>query len=738
MSADTTPSPVGTETANQPSGLVALLAQSRQTTLIVLLVVGLIGLIGAGICVAGAVGKFEKKDAAKKDLTESLNKSPLDEEKEKKPEKSLTLPYQSDYTLGAICFAMLSIAGLGLAVYHWLTPPGLTEAERFSLARKIILLGGGLIGLSLMIGAIAFFLLWFKSASLWIDEKKASEAKFVLLPVLTFLLGAGLAFVSTGPARAEERQNPMLRRLIYGSNLVISIFLVGLLLVILNAFIAVRLPNRLDTTEAGVNSIVLSESTKQYLLNLNRKVVVYTLLPESNSALYTRIFGDTRKLLSTCSELNPNLFVVNDLSFTLNRSEVQKLQSRFPQIDKSNPVGLLVTIEDDEKRARFIPFSDLVKEENNGMRRGSSGSPISFVGEAKLVGELITLGEDGQKPVIYFTQSAKELSISTSMDPKNAALPERQCTTLKKKLEAAFMQVKELKEDINPNTAFKVPDDAAVVVVADPLVPLSQRMLEALKTYMSSGDKKGRLVVLSGAHTDGGSQAVLNTGIEPLLVEYGISLRPEALYAQPSNRSAARSMLGGMNPALIKERNPIAQSYGDRQMPFINNRAIDLLSNPPPNGSRAQPIYLSSESRATWREPEVLRNPEKEFENIVKNASQELFARKQILSPDESQILAALSSDENGGRVIVFGTGELFSDDFTARNFREPIQAELLAGCCNWLVKRPEAANVVSKPYGYWVPPANVEATRVFFLPVGIVLLGILAVGAGVWVFRRK
>ena len=62
------------------------------------------------------------------------------------------------------------------------------------------------------------------------------------------------------PARAEERNNPTLRRLVYGSNFGLTVLLLFVVLVIANVVVALRVPNKLDTTETGFYS--LSDSTK--------------------------------------------------------------------------------------------------------------------------------------------------------------------------------------------------------------------------------------------------------------------------------------------------------------------------------------------------------------------------------------------------------------------------------------------------------------------------------------------
>ena len=146
---------------------------------------------------------------------------------------------------------MGAAVGLGVGGSVLAKVPKPDVAGQRADARVAILLAGGLFGFVLMVGGLWFFYLWFGSLTAWLDQGKRGEAKWVLGPILAFLAGAGLAFVSAQPARAEERNNPLLRRLVYGANLGLSALLLLLILPVGNVFASLRVPNQLDTTPAG-------------------------------------------------------------------------------------------------------------------------------------------------------------------------------------------------------------------------------------------------------------------------------------------------------------------------------------------------------------------------------------------------------------------------------------------------------------------------------------------------------
>jgi len=65
-------------------------------------------------------------------------------------------------------------------------------------------------------------------------------------------------------------------------------------------------------------------------------------------------------------------------------------------------------------------------------------------------------------------------------------------------------------------------------------------------------------------------------------------------------------------------------------------------------------------------------------------------------------------------------------------------EADLFAATVNYLKERPAVANITEKQYGTYTPPKNADPVRLYFLPLGVAVLGLVALGIGVWVFRQK
>src|SRR5262249_2249745 len=137
------------------------------------------------------------------------------------------------------------------------------------------------------------------------------------------------------------------------------------------------------------------------------------------------------------------------------------------------------------------------------------------------------LTESENKSVVYFTQSAGELSI-TGGGPRGGTPPQLSAARLRDYLQRNNLEVRPL--TLDPKDP-KVPADAAGLIVAEPRQPLDPAHVEAITKYMHDprpGGKKGKLIVLAGA-TLGPKNEILRTGLEGLLREFTVELEPKIL-----------------------------------------------------------------------------------------------------------------------------------------------------------------------------------------------------------------
>jgi hypothetical protein len=424
-----------------------------------------------------------------------------------------------------------------------------------------------------------------------------------------------------------------------------------------------------------------------------------------------------------------------------NKRELAQLQEKYSRIgrDPSNrdAYGLLLTVGEDEKRHSFIPLKDLFEVDPK------TGDLKGFSGESKVMRELRFLADNEQKPVIYFTQANGELSIGGTPGAEMLSSSPT-ANLLKASLERNYLDVRPLSFPIKDPA---VPNDASVVIVAEPQTPLSPASAEAIRKYMTL--RKGKLIVLAGAAPGPNDRGMAKTGLESLLTEFNVRLGDKFLYTNAEETPEYRIALAIFNPSL---QNPIAQTFSKQirgALIFQNPREVAPISNGNPQ-YQASPLIFSAPGKYTWLEEDRVspNDIDRVLTDLSKNAA--LQARK--LMTERPRSLAVVVSEstppasphggpsEGTGRLLVIGNSSLFTDQVVQRARSVPL-LDIIGVSIDWLRDRPPlSTEVESKKYKEYMPPepASVNRTRLEYLPLGLSLLLVTGVGAGVWVVRRK
>lgn len=690
-----------------------------------------------------------------------LSTAPVTDEKDKSltsltqevSEKVVT-PSPTQYVFGAMGTALGLVIVGGVGAYLLVSLPKPTEKEQRIEARVVMLAVGGLLGAVLMVVGGIYFYLWSDSLTNWLGKDQEKQAQWTLIPLLMVLVGGALVFLATIPARAEERNNTIIRWLVYGSNLGLTTLLVIIVLFILNVALWPRLPNKLDTTNTGFYT--LSPQTMQLIESLEQPIHAYAIMQEGDF-----VSEDIKRLLMSCQDANRSKFRVTILSPALNRKDIDKLRTDYPMVEMSREGILLVMGEEEgnteRKRVTFLRTDDLADT-----KMGPGGQMmLVFNGEPKLLRELMYLAENKQRPKIYFTQSSGELAIASggleaNPDPRHTA------RVLKTYLEKNFFDVQLL--TFEPGTPAKVPDDASVVVVADPTNPLPPNGVEAIRRYMTEprpGGKKGKLVVLAGAQSVGGKQ--LQIGLEPLLATYGIGVSDRFMFANPVPQLATLDkaqgvtvLQVGITENAVAARNPVALSFNKvSRLPMVDCRALTVAERP--TGFQSLVVIGSMPGRLTWqtkerpvRAVEAYTQLDDRLEQIGQlpgTDEQKLqmvnALRTELDLSKGSRWLAVFVSEGETARVAVFGNGWFVSDDASGHANRmgnevATIWLDLMGSTLDWIRDRPTVVGVTEKPYTTYSLKPGYDDLRMVWVPLSLSLLVVLGIGAGVWVIRRK
>lgn len=648
------------------------------------------------------------------------------------PKLEIANPNRPAYTVGwvATLAGFLVTAGVGAWLVAGLPAPDVGRQR--TEARVALLAAGGGLGVLLILAGVAYFYLWSDSLTAWLSRDETKQAPWAIGPLLGVVLGAGLIFAAIQPARAEERNNTLLRRLVYGGNFALTVLLLFVALVVANVAFAIRVPNRLDTTATGFYT--LSEPTREFLAQLDQPVTAHAILPESAG---DRVSDDIRRLLQSCQDASSGKFRVKFINPTLSKTELATLRAKYTQLE-INDVGVLLTVGDDDKATRytFLRVDEFLDRDAAAMGRQSQ--PV-FAGEAKLMRELMFLAENKNKPVVYFTQSNGELDVGGERPGGEPVGEEHSGTQLKAYLEKNYLDVRPLKFD---PLAPKVPDDADVIVVAAPRTVIGAPAAEALKKYMAEprpGGKKGKMIVMAGAPLPQESRKVTPTGLEPLLKEFNVTLGDKYVFGMEGREMVIGEMPVGFSQGAARSRNSIVLTLRNHPPTLVLPREVSVAPGGAPT-LRATPLLLTL-TDLTWLEDEYPQNDRQMMAELQRNA------RLKQLSESPRPVMAVVSEADaapgaSGGtaRLAVIGSGMIGSNAWASRvRGTAPVEFDLIGATVDWLRDRPPVpAGITTKTYTAYAFPAKVDSTRLLWLPLGLAVLTVVALGTGVWVIRRK
>lgn len=661
---------------------------------------------------------FRAPAAAEKPAEKPLKEDPLDPERLEpiRPASETSNVQRMQYMFGWVG-TLLGAGVLGVCG-AWLLAgvPPVGEEKQRAETRILLLAVGGLLGAILIVFGMIYFYLWSDSLGKWVDKRELKEARWVLIPLLIILAGAGLVFAAIQPARAEERNNSFIRRMVYGSNFALTALLLVVMLVVVNVLIAREVPNKLDTTSSGFYS--LSDNTRNLLTRLEQPVTAYAVIPPGSE----RELNDVRQLLTAYQEASDGKFKAIFLSQVgADRERLATLRAQYPQFNmvleqRQNLGGVLLTAGEGEKRHTVLSVMDFLGENRN-----------EFVGESRLFKEVAFLADSQAKPVVYFMQGHGELEIESGPEVK----PSRSASRLKDYLEKNYLDVRPLRLT---SAKAAVPDDAAVVIIAEPTNPVPDAVVAALRKFMSDPAKKGKLIFLSGSSA-GPDARMVKTGLEPLLAEFNVRLGTHFMYNVPNQ--LVKSLLGvivGFSRAV--DQYPVLQSISNAvpQMGFTYPREVETLKTNPQLSATTFLLTLGM----TWLEeekPADLGAAAKELESPA------IQKRKQL--SEEPRSVGVIVTEGRSGRVVAIGNSHFVTDEY-ARQFRQdPRTFGVIGASVDWLRDKETSvavADIEAKKYTEFKfpPPAAVDFTRLVWLPLGLALLAVVGLGAGVWVIRRR
>jgi gliding motility-associatede transport system auxiliary component len=686
-----------------------------------------IGLAVAGVILAAlsiwwGVWGFARSETAPAKAEGKL----LPEEAEKPPEPAeANKPKKSpDYQIAAVWAG--SVALLCLLCAGWVYTQPADPANPITSARVEALTFGGTVGLLTALCGAFLGYRWHQSLVMWVGSGDRREAKWVLYAAAVFVAGLLIMFFSLQLARSEQRTNAMLRRILYGFNSVFVGLLLLLVLIAINVVSFLKVPNTLVTNDTAFTA--LADESKRFLHALDRPVHVYLIMPEGYSEslgrglTYDNLYADCRGLLAQCED-ESRQFHWTYLSPAFDKERIAALMDRLKvkEADRDQ-LGMLAAVGENEEVHSFIRATELIDVDQ-------SGRSLVFQGENKLLTELMYLTDARAKEKVYFTQDHGELTIEPGGEREKSANGVVQFLRDRK------MTVEPLTFDA-PNA--KVPDDAAVVVVAGlrrTLAPDSV-MLTALRDYLRRPNKPGKLLLCLPAFRDPAGK-VAATGLEGLLAEFGVEVTPDRrILAVPRQLNLAPEYVLAVPFARLDPE--LARVVGETPQVFRDARPVRASQGPPGIPVRASNLFgtaIVTWQEADWRGADVL------FSELRNNPD---LQREKQLSQRAVPVAVAVVESTTGGdkptqkpRMIVFGSDTFLQDAAPALSGAEEFRQQLFSDSIDWLREREASIGIPPRKLGMFALDKPIDwPTQVVLLVM--VTIGVTALGVGVWLSRRR
>jgi hypothetical protein len=613
--------------------------------------------------------------------------------------------------------------------------------------RILVLVVGGVLGITIALIPIGHALRWLrdKDFSGKVETWQSLEAWQVPTAVVAELAGLGIMFASLSLARTQERTSPVLRRLLYGYNTVLTGLLLLAVLVVFNIMAYRYLPTDWDWTSSSLYTV--SPRTRNILEGLDKPVKVYVFMTSRED----RAFPDVQNLLTKCQEVT-NKVQVEYLSRDRNPERMAELIRQYQMVEIE---GLLVVYGSEPgERHQFIKALDLA--DISSSRRMEDTPRYVFKGEDALMTAIVAL-EEGKKSVVYFTQGNGELDINDTIPHRR---PDMGAGLLRDRLQKANYEVKGLilspvgagkAEANNIVTAKEVPEDASVVVIAGPRETFAPETLAALRNYMKPADPKkpkGKMVVLLDVVPSRTDNRMFQTGLESFLNEFNVEVENSRIMV-PSDRQPLSARVTA-NPQL-RQINPVAAAFEGELLPLYNVRPVRPRSGvTPEGGSEFQANVLLMAMPLCWKEEDIRTDPYQLWNDYQKNRMQELrtkLAREPVpvavavseASPDAmfNPHRPSRQSPEQKPRLLVIGDAT-FASNINMSEESSGMEYALVASCLAWLRERPDFIGIEPKKRDVYQLKTNTNVARMVVLPAALMVLGVVGLGLGVWVVRRR
>ena len=440
----------------------------------------------------------------------------------------------------------------------------------------------------------------------------------------------------------------------------------------------------------------LSPETLSYIKNLRTSVHVVIALGENTDA--PEIGGLIDEYVYATADRAVGRITKETLDIYQQRRRAEELGIMY------NDVVVLIS---GEKR-RVIPISELYAVKNKERE--------AFQGEKELTAGILDVAEP-QRKKIYFIVGHEELR------PEDTDAV-RGLSQLAGNLKLRNFDV----EAVDLSVTRRVPADAALLISVAPQSRFSPAEQEAVRRYL--GNEAGRLILFVGP---GLSATAL--GLDDVLFDWGVLLQDDLICDVSAENVTETQDL--VIRAFLPH--PITKTLLDHQGKLTLGLARTVMPDPGRTTSTGlQTVTVAATSTTAWGEKDYRSGTVPRL-----NPGIDTRPIPGLDPPDRLGVVVAaerLGVRENlpfsvrGGKLVVFGTGDLVSND----RIDSP-NLHICLNAINWCVDRDRQLNIAPRPIErFQLSLSAAEFTRLRYslllgLPGAMLMLGLLVY----WARRR-
>lgn len=456
-------------------------------------------------------------------------------------------------------------------------------------------------------------------------------------------------------------------------------------------YVALQHTWRFDLTRGHRQT--LSAETRAYLTNLEQSVrIVVTLTDNADDtdmvkAAYDDIRGLVREYAYVARQSDKGKIDVEFLDIYQNRKKAEDLGIEQPNV--------VVLISGDHRRV--LTMTDFYATR----RVGREIMRESFLGETALTAGILDVSQR-EKKKIYFVQDGRGELNPDDVGPLGMSLIVDELRQRNFALDA-----------IDLNQTHKIPDDAALLILAGQQGPYDAFEQELLRNYLQT--RAGRVMLMLSPRS--------NHGLKNLLFDWGV-IDYDNIIFDPNPQSHDEA--GSLRFFRYNTEHPIMQSLVNNRLYVTVDQARVVNADPGRSTDDGLTVKtLIATSPDAWGETSYRLRVQPVYDagtDLKSPNGLGVFVISERVKP------ANLPSSVRGGRLAVFG-----SPDFvTNSRIGNPANANLFLGTLNWCVDRDTQLSIPVRPierYQLALSQADLGRLRLgllFIVPGAVALLGII------------